>query len=86
MEQQPIDKEVDRVIELMSNMKPESDEYFQTVQALKVLLEVRARKEAPRINPEIIFTVIGNLVGIVLILRHENLNVITSKAISFVRR
>jgi len=39
-----------------------------------------------RISPDTLAVVAGNLLGIMLILNHEKMNVITSKALAFVLR
>jgi len=84
--QKLFDAEVDRVLDLMSNMKPSTDDYKKTVESLKTLCEARSKKSALLIEPETIITALSSILGIVLILQHERLNVVTSRAISFVRK
>lgn len=80
-----ISVEVDRVVAFLSNIDPNSEEYTQAAQNLKTLCEARAKKQAAIIEPEVLITVCANLLGIVLILRHEQFNVVTTKAMSFIR-
>jgi len=80
-----ISVEVDRVVEFLSNLDPNSEEYTHAAQNLKTLCEARAKKQASVIEPEVLITVCANLLGIVLILRHEQFNVVTTKAMSFIR-
>ena len=84
--QKPFDKEVDRILALMSNMEPSSEDYKKAAESLKTLCEARAKKPAHLIEPEAIVAALSSLLGIVLILQHERLHVVTSRAISFVRK
>jgi len=85
-EQKPFDKEVDRLVGLMSEMEPSSEDYKKTVESLKTLCEARGKKAAQLIEPEAVLAALSSLLGIVLILSHERLHVVTSRAISFVRK
>ena len=85
-QQSPFDKEVDRLISLMSELDPTGDDYRKAAESLKILCEARAKKPAFPVDPEVIITAGVNLLGILLILQHERLNVISTRAISFVRK
>lgn len=80
-----ISVEVDRVVDFLSNRDPSTESYTDAVQNLKTLCEARAKKPASIIEPEVLVTAAVNLLGIVLILRHEQFNVVTTKAMSFIR-
>lgn len=80
-----ISVEVDRVVDFLSNQDPSTDEYTHAAQNLKTLCEARAKKQAFAIEPDILIAAGVNLLGIVLILRHEQFNVVTTKAMSFIR-
>lgn len=80
-----ISVEVDRVVDFLSNKDPNSEEYTHAVQNLKTLCEARAKKQASLIEPDVLITAGVNLLGIILILRHEQFNVVTTKAINFIR-
>ena len=57
------------------------------VEELMELLEKRkSLDEKPKISPDTMAVVAGNLLGILLILTYEKANVITSKALGFVLR
>lgn len=80
-----ISVEVDRVVEFISNLDPTTEDYTHAAQNLKTLCEARTKKAAFFIEPEVLITAGFNLLGIVLILRHEQFNVVTTKAINFIR-
>jgi hypothetical protein len=85
-QQKPFDKEVDRILGLMSEMDPSHDDYTRTAESLKTVCEARAKKPGFPVDPEVLITATVNLIGIMLILQHERLHVVTSRAISFVRK
>lgn len=83
-----LEKEIDRVLLLMSVLKPESKEYSTMVDNLKELYKVNIEgKEKDRsIKPDTIALIAGNLLGIGLILGYEKTNVITTKALGFIMK
>lgn len=84
--QNPFDKEVNRIISLMSEMDPTHDDYAKAANSLKTVCEARAKKPAFPVDLEVLVTAGVNLLGIVLILQHERLHVVTSRAIGFIRK
>ncbi len=80
-----ISVEVDRVVEFLSKIDPDEDAYTNGVQNLKTLCEARSKKPGALIEPEVLIAAAVNIVGIVLILRHEQFNVVTTKAMTFIR-
>ena len=79
-EQYTFEDEVEHILETLRELDPTSKEYRKTVQNLRVLCEARSRRPARLIEPETILTVLANLIGIGLIIRHEQFNVITTRA------
>ena len=64
---------------------PQSDEYKKIVDQLERLNKIAASNNSrEKINPNGLIAVAGNLAGIGIIVGHERLAVITSKAIGFV--
>jgi hypothetical protein len=66
----------------------ETDEYTAMAGNLKTLMEARQIESdvdsKHDISVETIATVTANLVGIIMILNYERVNIVTSKALSFV--
>lgn len=75
--------EVQRVLDYLSKIDPSSEEYTRAVQNLKVLLETT---KVDKWNLELWAPLTVQLLGLVLILQHENLHVITTRAFSWFRR
>jgi hypothetical protein len=84
-EKSVLEKEIERVIEYMSDCPPDSDEYKKTVRNLSELHErLMAQKPKP-MSSDAILTVVANLSGILLIVAYEQKHVVTSKAVGFIR-
>lgn len=82
----PFDKEVNRVLEHMRFMDPSSEEYRKAAESLKILCEARGKKRSFPIDPEVAVTLAVGFVEVLLILNHERLYVITSKAMNRIRK
>lgn len=81
-----IDREIDRVLTVLSSLEPHSEQYTTAVLNLKELCESRSKKASRSVEPDTIVLAATNLLGILLILHYEQLNVIATKAIGFVVR
>lgn len=81
-----LEKVIDSILGSMSKLEPDSDEYGKMASNLEKLLKAKSYEKSKVISPDTMLVVIANLIGIVLILKHENVDIITSKALSFVLR
>lgn len=63
---------------------PQSEEFKKIVDQLERLNKIAATNSRDKISPDGVIAVLGNLAGIGIIVGHERLAVITSKAIGFV--
>ena len=79
-----LEKEIEEVLLDMKDMYVDSDEYEVALNHLSTLHEINSKEKKWNVSPDTMAVVAGNLLGIMLILKHEELNVITSKAMSFV--
>lgn len=78
------DDEIAHILEDLSKMSVDSEAYAKATQNLKTIVE--AKKSERRFDPNQILGVAANLLGILLIINHENFNVISTKAISLLSR
>lgn len=89
-DKEPIDKEIERVLKVMSRMKPFTTEYKEASKNLKELYESKrinsdqGTKSDRTPSTDTIIIAVTNILGIVLILSYEHVHVITSRAINFV--
>jgi hypothetical protein len=84
MKKSKLENVVDSILDDMSKLEANSDEYTTMAENLEKLLKAKSYEKDRRISPDTIAIVAGNLIGIVLILKHEKIDIITSKALSFV--
>ena len=81
-----ITDEIDRLVKELEGMKPETPEYEAKVKQIRVLCEARSLKPDRLLNTDMLITAGVNILGILLILNFEKLNVVSSKAIGFVMK
>lgn len=75
---------LDKVIdEAIRNLDPNEKNYLETIEAIERLHKLK-EQSCWRVSPDTAAIVAGNIFGIVLILRYEQLHIVTSKALSFV--
>ena len=79
-----LEKEIEAVLLDMKDMDLNSDEYEIALNHLSTLHEIKSKEKKWNVSPDTMAVVVANLLGIILILKHEELNVITSKAMNFV--
>jgi len=77
-----LDNEVERALKELSEKKPGTDEYNSILNHVEKLHKMQETPD--RVSYDTMVATVANLVGIALIIRHEHVNVITSKAMSFV--
>jgi hypothetical protein len=79
-----LEKAIDMVIKNMANYSPDSEEYAAMAENLERLYKAKANECNRRVSPDTVAIIVGNLLGILLILGYEKANVITTKALGFV--
>ena len=79
-EEKYLDELIERVVEDMQMFGPESEEYPKLVNTLERLHKLKAEKKPSRVSPDTVAIVLGNLLGILIIVMYEEKHVITSKA------
>lgn len=75
---------IDKHIEEMKDEPVTSDDYPKMVKHLTELYSLKYKPQ--RISPDTAALVIGNIVGILLIVGHERAHVITTRAKDFILR
>jgi len=84
--QRLIEGELERtLIHLKAEMINEED-YKKTLSLVERLHGLLEHPKSNTVSKDTLLTVGANLFGIILIIKHENVNVITSKALSFLMR
>jgi hypothetical protein len=81
----PLRKQINVVLNDMMLHEPTSEEYATLLDRLKVLHKMEEESKPSRVSPDTVVLAVTNILGIAMIIRHEHLNVVTSKALSLVR-
>lgn len=79
-----LEQEIETLIDEMGYYPRNSDEYSQMANQLVKLYSLKETDSKRRITPDTLAIVAGNLLGIILIVGHERMNVVTSKALNFI--
>lgn len=82
-----LELEIIRLHESLTDLPPESKEYAATVdQLLKLAKHKEETTSKRRVSTDTLVVAGANLLGIAMIIGHERVNVITTKAIGFVMK
>jgi hypothetical protein len=84
-EDKPLRNEIDAVLLAMSNEDKTTERYVEMVTQLERLYAIRNVKFDKRVSPDTKAAVLGNLLAVAMIVGHERANVITSKALNFIK-
>ena len=79
----PMQKEIESVLEKMATLSPDTEEYTVMARNLETLCSANSKNKST-MDLNTILVVTGNLVGILMIIYHEQTGVVTSKALGFV--
>jgi hypothetical protein len=78
-----LESEIESVLRHLSVTAVDAAEYPTILRHLERLYEMKGHKP-DRVKKDTMALIAGNLAGIMLILKHEKLDIITSKALNFV--
>ena len=82
-----LDKEIDRILLELEDLDSLSEEYNRLLGRLNLLYDAKSKeKDKKSVSPDVVWTIAANLLGLGLIMNHEKLNVISTKALNFVLR
>lgn len=81
-----IDEEITRAEKQLALLIPGTDGYKVVMDDMQTLISIKSTKRSGRVSNDTIAIITANLVGIVLILNYEKLDVVSSKAMSLVMK
>jgi hypothetical protein len=82
-----LENEINALLAQMKTNTVGSDEYTAAMEALSKLMELKESKNlSRRISPDTLAIVVGNLIGVIVIVSYEKHNIVTSKALTFVQK
>lgn len=77
---------LDRALAHLEGQKIDSAEYAKTLEHVIKLQKMREEEKPARLSADTKALIAANLTGILLIIRHENVNVITTKAMNLITK
>lgn len=77
-----VDRQIETVLDRMSTIGLASEEYKTMMDHLERLYEMKAKARPNRVSRDTIVLVVGNLLGIIVIVAYEQKHVMTSKGLS----
>lgn len=86
VEKSGLEKAIDSVLIEMAELESSADDYAKMVNQLSKLYSLKEIDSKKRVSPDTMATVAANLIGIILIVGHERVHIITSKALNFVMK
>jgi len=82
-----LDAEMTRAFSELETRQPGTKEYTEVLDHVMKLHKLYEAEKVPnRLNADTMAVIASNILVTVLIIRHENVNVITSKALSFINK
>lgn len=84
--QRLLESELDRTLRNLRAEMPNTEEYAKTLSLVERLNQMVDKEKPSSVSKDTLLTVGANLLGIILILKHEHANVITTKALGFIMR
>lgn len=80
------DEPIERVLEELREQDPTSDEFRSAIAHLNKLTELKASTRwKMKVSPDTLAIVVGNLIGIGIIVMYEERHAMTSKGMNFVK-
>ena len=78
--------EMQRVVGALEAIDPTSEEYGVAAKNLETLSKARGVKNPPIVSVDTVVVAVTNILGILLILNFEKLDVLSSKATNFIMK
>lgn len=79
-----LDEIIDRIVKEMDTCGPYSPEYPKLIGHLQRAIALRKSEDKESVSANTKAIVIGNLVGILIIVCYEHMHVVTSKSLAFI--
>lgn len=81
-----LDNEIKRLVRELDAWHPTSDEYATILEKVSKLRKLRDDEKSSGVSPDTLVMAVTNLVGILLIIKHERFEIITSRAMNLISK
>ena len=85
-EKTSLDKAIDDLYRQMDDLTGDTQEYAAMADQLVKLHALKMNESSRRVSPDVKATIMANLLGILIIVTHERVHVVTTKALGFIRK
>ena len=79
-----LESAIDKAMQSLDGYGASSEEYAQILDQVGKLHKIKLDEQPDRVSMDTLAVIGANLLGIMLIIRHEHVNVITSRAMNLV--
>jgi hypothetical protein len=81
-----LDNEIARLYKLLSDAVPGTARYKELVDLIEQLTKLKTEKSKNKVSSDVLVGALTNLLGILIVIKHEEINVIGGKAFSLVSK
>lgn len=81
-----LDKAIDELYRQMDDLPGDSQEYAAMADQLVKLHALKMNESSRRVSPDARANIIANLLGILVIVSHERVHILTTKALGFIKK
>lgn len=81
-----LDEQIDKLLSHMNECDPSTEKYSGYLADVERLIRLKKEEKINRVSPDTLAIVLGNLIGILVIVAYEQKHVVTSRGIGFVMR
>jgi hypothetical protein len=85
-EKSNLDKAIDELYTQMDDVTGDSQEYASMADQLVKLHALKMNESSRRVSPDTRANIIANLLGILIIVTHERVHIVTTKALGFIKK
>lgn len=78
--------EIDSVMNRMAEIGPDDPEYPKQIVYLQRLNDLKTQKRDKRVSPDTMAIVLGNLIGILIIVAYEQKHIMKSTSMNFIMK
>jgi hypothetical protein len=79
-----LDEPIEKLLTEMNTYSPDTEEYRAAIEYMERLVRLKAEERRTRVSPDTMAIVVGNLLGILIIVAYEQKHVMVSKGMGLI--
>ena len=80
----PVTEEITRIVDRMSKIDQESEEYNDLLKTLSTLMALKTEHGRKRVSPDVVIGTVGQALLVLIIVAYEQKHVFTTKSLGFI--